>query len=60
MRPGLSRKMTRMEKFRHDKTMANAPRGMEIVHDDLYILVDIEEMIYLLEVSSSGVARESE
>ena len=49
-KPGLSRKMTRMEKFRYDKALANAPRGMEIGHDDLYVLVDVEEMVYLLEV----------
>ena len=42
--------MTRMEKYRYDVAQANAPRGMEIGHEELYVLVDAEELIYLAQV----------
>ncbi|XP_013418883.1 dynein heavy chain domain-containing protein 1-like [Lingula anatina] len=48
--PG-GRKVKGMAKFRHEKALANMPKGLNISGDDMFVLIDVEELKYLIDDS---------
>ncbi|XP_064648692.1 dynein axonemal heavy chain 6-like isoform X2 [Lineus longissimus] len=46
------RKLTRVEKFRQERTKSAESGGLDLKRDDLYTLIEIEELKYMLEDSS--------
>ncbi|KAK2146290.1 hypothetical protein LSH36_618g01010 [Paralvinella palmiformis] len=43
--------MRRMDKFRQERAERNAPKGLIIDHDNLFVIIEVEELKYLLEDS---------
>jgi len=39
-----------MDKFRQERAERNAPKGLIIDHDNLFVIIEVEELKYLLEV----------
>ena len=50
-----SRRMRRFEKFRHEKRPVQTPRVLEVRHEDMYVLIEPEEIKYYLEVNQKTI-----
>lgn len=50
--PGSVQKASKMERYRQERVAATAgaPHGLDVANDDLYVLIEVEELKYQLEV----------
>ena len=51
-----SRRTTKLERYRQERAAAAAGvvRGLDVATDDFYVLIEVEELKYQLEVSASN------
>ena len=49
------KKVKRFEKFRLDRSQSNAQKRLELRSQDLYLLIEVEELKYLMEVGKSTI-----
>lgn len=53
-KPSSPRRRTKLEKYRQERAAAmkdGTPRGLNVADDDYYILIEVEELKFQLEVS---------
>ncbi|XP_025095393.1 dynein heavy chain domain-containing protein 1-like isoform X2 [Pomacea canaliculata] len=55
--PGSVQKASKMERYRQERVAATAgaPHGLDVANDDLYVLIEVEELKYQLEDSRISV-----
>lgn len=53
------KRMKRFEKFRYEKSLANVPRTLDLRSEQLYLLIEVDELKYLLEVRCETIKQET-
>lgn len=56
-KPGSGRRRSKLEKYRQEKAARSrdAIKGLNVADDDYYILIEVEELKYQLEVLTYGL-----